>query len=504
MFEHLKINNIRALNECALDKLGKINVICGKNNSGKSTLLEGIHEKEKRLVGKEFGRDVIEIIYAKTVVNTGWQGKDSYGYDYNGKYRNLLERVSGTRQIWFADDAELFQSMVLDECNKQRLNWSFDALIVGRTYASLFVDFNTVLIPPKRQMQISQRIEMSEPITPNGGGILNYLFYAKNQYESSDARATYKAVDAAFTKISSGYRFDVFPDNSNLLSLNFAYNERPWIDAKNSGMGLQDLIVILFFAIYPHYQIVLIEEPENHLHPDMQRKLIYFLREGTDKQFFLTTHSNIFLNNALIDRVFFTSIKESVVVDDATSRAFILDDLGYEVTDNLVSDLIILVEGPSDVPVIEEFLLKLGLPGSYNIKMWPLGGDIMDQLDLSVFAEKYSIIALTDRDPKSRSVRDNFEGKCKELGIEVCRLERYAIENYFSLRVLKEVFKSQIDESIAIIEPDVRLSDQIGIDVKKNNRRLAKQMTIEEIMNTDLYDFLMRVEQKCKERKDNN
>ena len=40
MFNHLNLGNNKALKECELGNLGKIKVICGKNNSGKSTLLE--------------------------------------------------------------------------------------------------------------------------------------------------------------------------------------------------------------------------------------------------------------------------------------------------------------------------------------------------------------------------------------------------------------------------------------------------------------------------------
>src|SRR5262249_8347618 len=148
------------------------------------------------------------------------------------------------------------------------------------------------------------------------------------------------------------------------------FSGQPWIDAADCGMGLQDLIVILFFCVHPEYGVILIEEPESHLHPDMQRRLLSFLRESEAKQFFLSTHSNVFLNSTLVDRVFYTRFEESVQVDDATARAAILNDLGYAVTDNLVSDLVILVEGPSDTPVIEEFLAKLNLLRQYDIKVW--------------------------------------------------------------------------------------------------------------------------------------
>ncbi len=42
------------------------------------------------------------------------------------------------------------------------------------------------------------------------------------------------------------------------------------------------------------------------------------------------------------------------------------------------------------------------------------------------------------------------------------------------------------------------LKEQIGIEVKTNNRKLAERMTVEEIVETDdLYKFLKKVEKRC-------
>ena len=82
----------------------------------------------------------------------------------------------------------------------------------------------------------------------------------------------------------------------------------------------------------------------------------------------------MFLNNTTTDRVLVTKYSNNkVLVSDATSRASLLDDLGYSVLDNLVSDLVILVEGPTDVPVIEELFVKMKLFEDYEIRIWPLG-----------------------------------------------------------------------------------------------------------------------------------
>ena len=82
---------------------------------------------------------------------------------------------------------------------------------------------------------------------------------------------------------------------------------------------------------------------------------------------------------------------------------------------------------------------------------------------------------------------------CKELNIPVHQTQRYSIENYFPLAVLRDVFVNQIDESIAEIDPKKKLEDQIGINVKNNNRKIAQKMTIQDIEATDVGEFFTSI-----------
>jgi len=123
----------------------------------------------------------------------------------------------------------------------------------------------------------------------------------------------------------------------------------------------------------------------------------------------------------------------------------------------------VLCEGPKDKLVLDEFFQKLGLSERSNIKVWPLGGDIMDQLDLTVFQKPHKLIVLIDGDPGSSAVRKRFITKCEALKVPITRLERYAMENYFSLEAIASVMKGQMPSEIIALDPKKPVSDNSAL-----------------------------------------
>ncbi len=499
MVKNLKIGPHKGLEETILRDLGKINIICGKNSSGKSTILEAI-EKATDIGSGKCGNEILANSFYKELLNKTSRLS-------NGVSRNIIkpsvENAIKSKELWFKNEGNALLSAFNSEIMQISPSTAFgiDNNRFFEAYNSLFNGgFSCILIPAKRQLQVRLKINVNEGISSDGTGIENFLFYAKNQQEGDDAREQYDQILAAFKSISSGYTFDLIADSGNEIELRYSFRGENWRPANLYGLGLQDLLILLFFTTQRNNDIVIIEEPESHIHPELQKKFLFFMREKTshEEQFFLSTHSSVFLEGSLIDRLFMTSYDSKVNVTDVLSKSAILYELGYSVTDNLLSDLVILVEGPSDKPVLDEFLIKMGLLGEFDIKIWPLGGDIMAELELETFVENHNVIALIDKDPGSVRVRNKFIEKCEGLKIQVHQLEGYSIENYFTLDALRSVFGNQIPETIQEISFTEKLETQIGINVKKNNKKIVRKMELADISNTDLYEFLLLVKKKCK------
>jgi len=492
----IQIPQNKGLLKCELKQLGKINVICGKNNSGKTTILEGIQSQGTKIEIKltqyhceilanlrnwskpKFKEAIID--FPKTIENDVWQANE-----FGRLWSKLNNYLSNTTTHTLND------SVYNDFLKK---------------FESFFKP-KILYVPAKRNPNTVGNIATNQAINTINTGLINHLFTCKNSQVGSYANSNYHKLQKNLSDISAGYTFDItvdpFVSNSNptnKISLLFSNDELNWRKAEDCGLGLRDLLLIITYSSITEFDLLLVEEPENHMNPEMQRKLLNFLKYDTDKQFFLSTHSNVFLDDSYVNKIYYSYMENSEVkVSDATSKANMLNDLGYSITDNLVSDLIILTEGPKDRLVLEEFLKKMNLIPNFNIKFWPLGGDIMGQLDLTVFVDSYRVIALIDQDPKSDSTRKELIRKCDELGIPYHRLSRYSIENYFTLEALREVFKNQISSDIDFIKNEVKLEDQIGINVKKKSREIAQKMKLSDIINTDLHEFLIEVKKKLSE-----
>lgn len=504
MIKHFKLFNHKGIKKIYLSDLGQTNIICGKNSSGKSSILESFLKEDCF----SFGVNLNEV---SELLLSNFSG-EANRYSNPEPFRTMewfklsLEEYFKQTEICFSSDVQhiidyfkgsFTQNVYLKNRDPNIFNYNavFDSIFTKEKNKH-----RAVLLPPKRQFFSTTPINLDEKIKPDGEGTVNKLFFLKNHDLHTKEYITFEKIRQIFLKITN-CSFNIIPQSSNNLKLQFRV-EGNWIDAENCGLGVKDLLFLITFIQSTDYTLYLVEEPENHLHADFQKKLLHFLTESSQKQFIISTHSNIFLDTAQVDKIFYSWFEEEVKISDKTSMSKIIDALGYSITENLTSDAIILTEGPTDVPIIKKALSLNGNVDDTNIKFWPLGGDMMASFDLSLFSNVKNIFALIDNDTGSQKTRNAFKANCKVAGIPCIQLKRYSIENYIPLQIIKETFPNQIKR----LEPlddnqsvDIQLGLKLkGSSIKGKNYIMAEKITQRDLENTDLWAFVLKVSEKIK------
>ncbi len=154
------------------------------------------------------------------------------------------------------------------------------------------------------------------------------------------------------------------------------------------GTGIHEVIILAAAATVSEKQILCIEEPELHLHPSLQKKFLSYLSQETDNQYFITTHSAHFLDVPDVTVFHVRTENGTSSVNWAytsSSKSNICSDLGYHASDLFQSNCIIWVEGPSDRIYVRHFIYTFdqelieGL--HYSIMFY--GGRLMSHLTAS-------------------------------------------------------------------------------------------------------------------------
>jgi energy-coupling factor transporter ATP-binding protein EcfA2 len=476
-----------------LSNLERLTVLCGKNNAGKTTLLRAVNSADRIEVGWLFDDNACAEFAKRYTQQTGFEQSaqatrafhDTCGAFLEDLVKPYFESsldpvIQGLPRVWSQNG---YGRLGIDSA---RLEATFRSFIPRKP--------RTVLIDPKRALSAQVPNMWSIDPIPSGNGVIERLFRQKNAAKDDTEQARFANTGWAFKEISKGCEFDIVALPKNQLEVRFRDRIGKWIDAENSGLGLREILLMVFWCFEPTVDMLLIEEPENHLHPETQSRLAQFFSEIQDKQIILSTHSPTFASTRYADRQFWVNFDDGrIKCEDSSNFAVVLQNLGFSLPQIASSDTLILVEGATDIGAVGVLLDKLGVTKKKTVFIWPMQGDSMDHLDIQPIKSKFDVKALVDRDPKSAAVRRRFIKKCEALGIPVCKLKRTALENYFSIDSYRTVFPGKIPDSLVEINPDMKVEEQIGLNPKNSNAKLAKQTDIESIRNTDLIEFLEKI-----------
>lgn len=146
------------------------------------------------------------------------------------------------------------------------------------------------------------------------------------------------------------------------------------------GLGFRNIFILLLYFYHPRYDLICIDEPEIHLHPQMIKKLHDVLHENRpQKQLFITTHSPLFIQPESLFHVIRTkhdqkkgtrcySIKQADINEQR-----LIQELNADNSEMFLADHVILVEGVSDRIFIRTLLQRWYDP-KIDIKVIPVHG----------------------------------------------------------------------------------------------------------------------------------
>ena len=298
-----------------IDMNKNISLIIGRNNSGKSSLIDVV----ETACSKSPDKNVIGLHYVyeldKQHIETGFRN-NTWGDGIPGNHHDYGMKLVGK------DISFIYSNNKFDLAEKKNQFFDTDIgknclLIVARNYSHISSKYVVRRVNADRDVYPESE-SLSNSIEPNGSGATNIIrrFINSVQYDEKIVEQTILrelnsiiGPDAKFTQIR-------IQQLDSIESLN-REDEQKWEifieeDGKRfalskSGSGLKTLILILInLYICPHlpeYQnkeiIYAFEELENNLHPALQRRLFEYLYDYSIKgkrRIFLTTHSNVAIN----------------------------------------------------------------------------------------------------------------------------------------------------------------------------------------------------------------
>ncbi len=174
-------------------------------------------------------------------------------------------------------------------------------------------------------------------------------------------KATYPEKYHAFSQVLEKY-FKGIEINEDLFLHNIRADKKER-SVKRMGEGFKRLFVILFYIFHPEYKIILIDEPEIHLHPSIIKKFLQVLEEGhLGNQVFFTTHHPSFVQAKYLPYIWRVTRNEnaSTALYGFSKQEIDLNRFVQEINDDnsgmLFASKVLLVEGISDAIFMREMI----------------------------------------------------------------------------------------------------------------------------------------------------
>jgi hypothetical protein len=359
-----------------LDKIYPINIIIGRNNSGKSALLDLVQFTCGAFDIESLGHrgNKPEIIISKPIEEAECKKVFSPSHSGGDGFPNHINHLQFISQY-------IGQRISFSLNGHERRFYDVEFEVSGQALQKVKLLLNNFHIPI--QGMVFRKLSAERDIRPEAGVVANGQLHLDSQGNGAtniiQAYLTRSNLDSMLIEQELlNHLNKILNPDSNFTGIivkqlpvgnweiYLEEKDKGRIPLSSSGSGLKTIILVLMnLIVMPkiHGQslnqlIFGFEELENNLHPALQRRLVSYLKNFAKEgncSLFLTTHSNVIIDLFNKDedvQMLHVSHngKEATVRSIKTylEKKGILDDLDIRASDLLQSNCVIWVEGPSD------------------------------------------------------------------------------------------------------------------------------------------------------------
>lgn len=360
----LQLKNFRSFESMERIELDQINVLVGPNNAGKSSILKALH-----LIQESHGN-----IYSDVRV-----GADS-------AYASI--GLVNTPKEWGADDVSTLDVQIN---SSNRVNGDA-SLIISRLNGNLLsikplpnIDPNHFVVPyfSKRKTSNYQEDVRSEH-TLRVSTDMTYLAAKLSRLTNPSFPGNERYSETC--KEILGFVVTAIP-SQNGQRPGVYLSDRQTIAIDQMGEGVPNIVGLLADLALSEGKLILIEEPENDLHPQALKALLDLIVESSkSNQFVVSTHSNIVVRHlAAAENSRLYSVTSElgkmppiamirVVEPNVEARLEILHELGYTFSDFELWDGWLILEESSAERIIRDYLIPWFAPKLSRVRTLAANG----------------------------------------------------------------------------------------------------------------------------------
>ena len=516
---YISVAYFRSITNANKIDLSNLTVLLGKNNEGKTNIIKAI------LLGMDIIYDVEYLAHRRKLPKALYDWRE----DYPLSIQNKKVPSNKTTKIRFdfsmtEDEAHELSGIISSNINRElsiyiEINENNTLSITvpkkgknAKAISNKIVDicsyivskFSIQYIPAIRTVEDAYDaiadmidVELSSMEDKKYDEALEYI--EKKQRERLDLleKKVQQPLKVFLPKIQSVklYLTDKFRKNpiTSRKTLNIEMNDGVLTSLANKGDGIKSLttIALLSQITSSKQRLIIVDEPENHLHPEAVRYINSVLSNLTiDNQVLISTHSPIFVNRENVNSNIIVEGGNAIVAKRIDE---IRKTLGVICSDNLMyADYVIIVEGKSDQTVLTKFIneddeLKKYI-GNNIITVRCVGGT--NNLESEVYAlQRYccNYLIILDYDTAGKNSANSIKQKLSVPSDKIRFFMRGKYETEMEDLINPNIYREML------LRKGVDISNSI---FKNNSIKWSDKLT--RIASLSAIDFSL-MEDECKE-----